>query len=301
VSIPDKYKPNLAAPLTKPALIKFPVYCSPKIDGIRCTVFDGVAYSRSMKPIPNESVQAWAREYMFYLHLLDGELVVGSPTDPNCMQNSTSGVMRIKGEPEFSFHVFDYVDQGPTYERRLRDLMEHIPEIPGGRALLVPQVMAGGIAEMDHHEASFLAQGYEGMMIRDPRGTYKYGRSTEREGGLVKVKRFVDAEAVVVGFVEEMENTNEAKRDALGNTERSTAKAGLVGKGTLGALVVRDEQGREFNIGSGFNAMQRRALWKVRETLPGQYVTYKYFAHGIVDVPRHPVFKAFRSTEDMST
>jgi DNA ligase-1 len=297
MGIPTGFKPNLAATLTKPELIKYPVYCSPKIDGIRCVVFDGVAYSRSLKPIPNEFVQAWAKENAFCLHLLDGELVVGSPTDPNCMQNSTSGVMRIKGEPDFSFHVFDYVDQGPTYERRLADLLDHIPEIPGGRVRLVNQHMAHGLPDLDR-ESDFLEQGYEGMMIRDPRGTYKFGRSTEREGGLVKVKRFTDAEAVVVGYVEEMHNGNEAKRDALGNTERSTEKAGLVGKGTLGALVVRDAQGRVFNIGTGFTAVQRADLWLRQPDYLGSLVTFKYFDHGIKESPRHPVFKSFRAKED---
>ena len=31
--------------------VKFPVYVSTKLDGIRCLIIDGVAYSRSLKPI----------------------------------------------------------------------------------------------------------------------------------------------------------------------------------------------------------------------------------------------------------
>jgi DNA ligase-1 len=299
MGIPTGFKPNLAATLTKPELIKYPVYCSPKIDGIRCVVFDGVAYSRSLKPIPNEFVQAWAKENAFYLHLLDGELLVGSPTDPNCMQNSTSGVMRIKGEPDFSFHVFDYVDQGPTYEKRLSDLLEHIPEIPCERVTDVPQYRVHDAEALDFWEAHFLMLGYEGMMIRRPGSKYKFGRSTEREGGLVKVKRFTDAEAEVIGFVEEMHNGNEAKKDALGNTERSTEKAGLVGKGTLGALVVQGiPHPHKFNIGTGFTAAQRADFWERRERLLGELVTFKYFDHGIKESPRHPVFKSFRAKED---
>jgi DNA ligase-1 len=225
-------------------------------------------------------------------------------------------VMAKKGEPDFTFHVFDYVDPSVSefiydertviVEGRVSTFYARYPEID---IRMVPQHSCMHMDDLNTLEAQFLAEGYEGLMIRSGDAEYKYGRSTEREGGLVKVKRFVDAEAVVVGFVEEMENTNEAKRDALGNTERSTAKAGLVGKGTLGALVVRntcelDDRvpvGPEFNIGTGFTAAQRADLWQRREELLGQHVTYKYFAHGIVDVPRHPVYKAFRSPEDMST
>lgn len=300
MSIPTGFKPNLAATLTKPELIRYSVYCSPKIDGIRCVVFDGVAYSRSLKPIPNEFVQAWAKEYAFYLDLLDGELVVGSPTDPNCMQNSTSGVMRIKGEPAFSFHVFDCALESLVYESRLASLMEHIPEIPDERVQAVQQYLAHDAESLDYWEAQFLAQGYEGMMVRYPGSKYKYGRSTEREGGLVKVKRFTDAEAEVIGFVEEMHNGNEAKKDALGNTERSTEKAGLVGKGTLGALVVQGiPHPHKFNIGTGFTAIERAYIWAHREELLGSLVTFKYFDHGIKESPRHPVFVSFRAKEDM--
>jgi DNA ligase-1 len=299
--IPQGFKPNLAATLTKPELIKFPVYCSPKIDGIRCVVFGGVAYSRSLKPVPNKHVQAFFDRHADVLDGLDGELVVGSKTGPNCMQNSMA-VMRRDGDPNFCFYVFDVYDPRAEYEERLTILetaMQHFMS-DDHRINLVGQHLANNADDLATLEAQFLERGYEGLMIRRPDSLYKFGRSTEREGGLVKVKRFVDAEARVIGFVEEMENTNEAKRDALGNVDRSTAKAGLVGKGTLGALVVRDEQGREFNVGTGFKAIERAYMWEYRETLLGKHVTYKYFDHGIKEAPRHPVFKAFRAPEDMS-
>ena len=37
--------------------IKYPVLCSDKLDGIRCIILNGVAYSRSLKPIRNKYVQ----------------------------------------------------------------------------------------------------------------------------------------------------------------------------------------------------------------------------------------------------
>lgn len=296
--IPAGFKPNLAATLTKPELIKFPVWASPKIDGIRCVVFGGVAYSRSLKPIPNEFVQAWVRSNAKFLDGLDGELVVGDATDPNCMQNSMS-VMRKSGEPDFTFYVFDAVLPGCEFWERSDYVFDvACSKTRPERATPVPQHLVAAPDSLDALEAEWLAEGYEGMMIRDHCGMYKYGRSTEREGGLVKVKRFVDAEAAVIGFVEEMRNENEATKDALGRTERSTSKAGLVGKGTLGALVVRDELGRVFNIGTGFTAAQRASFWLDRESIAGAIVTFKHFDHGTVDAPRHPVFKSFRHIED---
>ncbi|KVR95825.1 ATP-dependent DNA ligase [Burkholderia vietnamiensis] len=301
--IPEEFRPNLAATLTKPELIKFPVYASPKIDGIRCVFFGGVAYSRSLKPIPNPNVQAYARAFSELLEGLDGEITVGSPTDPNCMQNSMA-VMSKTAKPEFTFHVFDTYWPGVDFSGRMLKVEQHIAEFyvryPEVDIRLVPQHYCVTHDELDSLESRFLADGYEGMMIRSHKGIYKCGRSTEREGGLVKVKRFVDAEAVVIGFEEEMHNGNECTRDALGRTERSSVASGLVGKGTLGALCCRSGEGVEFNIGTGFSADMRRDLWNTRDSLVGRFVTFKYFSHGVKEAPRHPVFKSFRAPEDMS-
>jgi DNA ligase-1 len=299
--IPIGFKPNLSATLTKPEAIEFPVYASPKIDGIRCTVFDGAAYSRSLKLIPNAAVQEWTKNHVSSMkYALDGELVVGEANAPDCMQKSME-VMRIKGEPNFTFHVFDLVDRLATYEQRLARLIDRFANWSQAfRVKLVPQYLASNHSDLDRYKAMFLEAGYEGMMIRRPYSLYKFGRSTERSGGLTKVKRFTDAEAEVIGFEEELHNANEPTKDALGRTERSTQLAGLTGKGTLGALRCRTAEGIEFNIGTGFTAAQRRDFWYIRAALLGQFVTFKYFAHGVKEAPRHPVWKSFRHTSDMS-
>ena len=53
---------------------------------------------------------------------------------------------------------------------------------------------------------------------------------------LLKVKRFYDAEAVILDTYEGMGNQNEAQRDALGRTKRSSARAGKVDRGELAAV-----------------------------------------------------------------
>lgn len=53
-------------------------------------------------------------------------------------------------------------------------------------------------------------------MVRSLAGKYKQGRSTEKEGILGKLKRFVDAEFEVVSYTERMHNGNAPTKDALG-------------------------------------------------------------------------------------
>ena len=52
-----RFKPMLAGKADLDN-IKFPVMASPKLDGVRVIVHDGVVYSRNFKRIPNDHVQA---------------------------------------------------------------------------------------------------------------------------------------------------------------------------------------------------------------------------------------------------
>lgn len=153
-------------------------------------------------------------------------------------------------------------------------------------------------------EDAALNEGFEGLILRDLGGVYKYGRSTVKERGMLKFKRFMDAEARVVDFEEEMHNSNEAETNELGRTKRSTHKAGLTGKGTMGALVVEgvngDFKGVQFKIGTGFTAEDRKRWWLARKALTGTVVKYKYFPIGVKDKPRHPVFLGLRDKKDLS-
>lgn len=115
----------------------------------------------------------------------------------------------------------------------------------------------------------------------------------------MKVKRFEDTELEVVGVVELNHNDNEAVTNELGHTQRSTAKAGLRPAGVLGALVCK-WQDTTVEVGTGFTAAQREELWLAGPSyLIGRLAKVKYFAHGMVDKPRHPVFLGFRSTDDL--
>lgn len=324
----DIFKPNLAGTPNSMADIKFPVLVSPKIDGIRAMIHDRVM-SRSMKEIPNQYVQQVLRSSgICDLRGLDGELVVGSPTDPNCMQNTTSGVMAIGKVPDFKYYVFDKFDHPGGFLRRLDQAARVIErarndwlQIATANRLdglpliecpihLVEHKLVETMEEFDACEAEYLALGYEGMMARRPDGLYKQGRSTVKEGGLLKVKRFVDGEAIIVGFEEEMKNNNAATKNELGRTKRSSAAAGKVGKGVLGAFVckrvtvsnkgVLQISDNTFNIGTGMDTKFRAWAWANRSKLLNQVLTYKSFPVGVKDAPRHPVFKSLREKWDIS-
>lgn len=124
-------------------------------------------------------------------------------------------------------------------------------------------------------------------MLRYPNAPYKNGRSTVKEGALLKLKRFKDSEAVILGMELLLRNHNEVTKNALGLTERSSHKDNMVADDLLGSMNVKDYYtGIEFSIGSGFNEEQRRDFWNRRDELIGSIVKYKSFAIGVKDKPR---------------
>lgn len=287
-------KPMLAAPA--PDRLVFPALASPKLDGVRCLVLHGVAVGRSLKAIPNKHVQKLFGRPEF--EGLDGELIVGDPTAPNAFNVTSSGVMSVDGEPDVKFYVFDDFHETGGFQRRLHTAHRRIKKHQ--RCVAVPHVPVNDDAELAEFEQKMLGFGYEGVMLRHFSGPYKHGRSTAREGYLLKLKRFEDGEAAIAGFAELMHNGNEAKTNELGQKERSSHKAGKVGMNCLGAITVQDlKTGIEFDIGTGFTQADREKLWAVRKDLVGAVVKYKSQPTGAKDKPRFPVFLGFRDAVDM--
>lgn len=287
------FKPMLAGKVGD--TINFPVLASPKLDGVRCIVIDGVAMSRSLKPIPNVYVQKQIGKVKY--NGLDGELLVGDPGAADVYRKTVSAVMSEDGEPDFSFWIFDTFLSSKGFSERYESITKHLND---GVVRLVKHKMIYTSDALDEYEAAMLDKGMEGVMIRNPSGPYKYGRSTTNEGTLLKLKRFEDSEATILDVQELLHNDNEAKKNALGHTERSSHKGNMIGMNTLGALLVMDIKSKvEFAIGTGYDAATRQELWDNRKNLKGKIVKYKYFASGSKDKPRFPVFIGFRDKRDM--
>lgn len=280
--------------------LQFPYMVTLKLDGHRCIIKDGVALTSALKPFPNKYIQDYFSSGQF--NGMDGELVVGPPTDPDVFRRTSSGVRRVDGEPDFTFWVFDLWDVSGPASHRYKRLCEH-----NGRRTERVQVLTALTAytpeQLFEFEEAAIKAGHEGVMLRHPESPYKFGRASVTENYLLKLKRFADAEAEIVGFVEQMHNTNEATTNALGRTQRSSAKAGKVGKGTLGTLQARVLNGRyagvEFEVGTGLDDTQRRIIWEAQDYYRGRVLTFKYQDVGGYDKPRIPVFKGFRDRSEV--
>lgn len=289
-------KPMLAVSLTDFNQLKYPVLATPKLDGIRCLKIDGQALSRKLKPIPNNYIRRWIETYC--PDGFDGEIMCTGKT----FNETQSLVMTEEGEPDFQYWVFDYVTTilEKSYECRMDDLQRKCNKNKNNTKIvyLFPKII-NNLDQLNHQIKLDKIDGYEGTMIRSPNSPYKCGRSTLKEGYLLKIKQFTDAEAEVVGFAEKMKNNNKLERDELGYAKRSSHKENKIPDGTLGKLLVRDlKSGLEFGIGTGYNDQLRLEIWNNQDKYIGKFVTYTYQPSGMKDLPRFPVFKGFRSKND---
>lgn len=291
-----KFKPLLAAAIEDTSTLRLPMLASPKLDGIRCIVMDGVGYSRSLKPIPNAYVQSFFASGDY--DGLDGELIVGEPTSPSCYRDTNSGVLSRDGEPDFRFYVFDRIDMPDCgFEDRFEQGLGEL--FPMRRLVVVPHAKVHDENDLLAFETEWLEAGYEGVMLRSLNGPYKNGRSTLKEGTLLKLKRFADAEFEVVGFEELLHNENEATTDELGYTKRSSHAENKIGGNVLGALVLRHPEAGEFRCGTGFTAEMRAEIWTNRDAHLGRLAKIKHFEIGVKTLPRFPVFLGWREEIDL--
>lgn len=277
--------------------IRYPVLATPKLDGIRCLTVGRRALTRALKDQPNQYV----RDKISALpDGLDGELIVLGKT----FNEIQSLIMTRSGTPDFHFFVFDYVkdDLLKPYDQRIEDLKALSPELPMYCQLVLP-IMIHNDEDLMAYEAKCLTQGFEGVMIRTVDSPYKCNRSTLKEGYLIAIKRFVDSEAIIIGFEEKLHNNNPAQTNELGRTKRSSHQENLVPAGTTGVILAKDiTDGTEIRIGTGIglNDELKLDMWTNKDKYIGKIITYSYQEHGMKDKPRIPSFKGFRSAEDMS-
>jgi DNA ligase 1 len=293
------FKPMLA-PHEIPEINKivYPVLASTKLDGIRAVKKTSALLSRNLKPIPNLYVQGL---FAALPEGLDGELIFGKPnTDP--YRRTVSAVMSEDGTPDVTYYVFDNFLNMNGFADRYNTVKALIAKAKFPNVVLVEQQLCSCAADLEYFEEKCVDQGYEGVMVRSMNGPYKQGRATVKQGYLLKIKRFLDSEAVILGFEERMHNANEAKTNALGHTERSSSKAGKVGRDDLGKFNVRDlKTGVEFDcgVGQGLDDTLRTEIWEHQKKYLGKIIKYKYFPIGSKDKPRFPIFLGFRDKRDM--
>lgn len=298
------FKPLLAPgedPLSYPDFfekLEYPLLCSPKLDGIRCIVKSSRAMSRSFKMLPSYQVQ----EEFSKFENFDGELIEGNSTDFDVYNRTQSHVMSENKPGNLTYFVFDHCASEwlntPFFER-LEHTERLVKEANNPNVVFLEHSVIYNHDELLQYEAETLSKGYEGVMMRRPVGYYKCGRATFREGIIYKLKRFKDAEGLLLDILPMMINNNPLETDELGYAKRSSSKAGLE-EGDIAGKYIVFYNGMELEVAPGsFNHDQRRDMLKNKDKFIGSHIKFRFFNHGIKDKPRHPRATGMRTSIDL--
>lgn len=314
---------NLKPQLAEDALlgkVRFPAVAQPKIDGVRGLNLTGTFTGRSMDPFEGFGITEYFSHKDF--RGLDGEMTLGPK--PNCTDrlcSKTTGAMgRFKGVTEMAdlyWWVFDYITDataGLPYIQRYDLLRERIIKLQHPRLCLVPMVRLTDADHMKALIAAYAEEGFEGTIIRSPDAPYKEGRATQKGQQLWRVKPWADAEILVTGITEGEMNGNEAKKNTLGRTERSSAKAGMVPNGQVGSIqgtLLQDvystvtglllfPRGLPINVGPGeMTEVEAIHFFRHPAEIVGHIVKFKHMEHGVKDKPRMATYRSHRLAQDM--
>ena len=164
---------------------------------------------------------------------------------------------------QVSYHVFDLPASKQVFSARLQRLRQLIPA-QHPRLKLVPQWQVSSHQALQRQLDEIVAQGGEGLILHRADSHYRAGRN----GDFLKLKPVYDAEATVIGH--------------------HPGKGKFAGM--LGSLRVRDQQGKEFSIGTGFSTAERKQPPAI-----GTVVSYRYRGHTVSGQPRHASFLRVRA------
>jgi ATP-dependent DNA ligase len=253
--------------------ISFPCFVQRKLDGVRCVGIPGKGlFSRNKKTYPHMEhiVQEVSR-----LHpglILDGELY----SDTLTFQEIVGLVKRETLQPgdeekqkQIKFHVYDLVSSQP-YSLRMANLSLLFRRHRFRYLVPVPTEPCENEEEMKEKHAHYVADGYEGIMLRNRDGSYKGVRSVE----LQKYKEFLDGEYEVVGWEE--------------------------GQGLEEGCVIwlcQTVAGKRFSCRPRGSREERQALFQVGSRYVGKYLTVRYQEETDEGLPRFPVGISFRDFE----
>lgn len=278
--------------------VTWPKLASIKYDGIRLSTQEGRTWTTSLKEIPNKFVQAVLADPAY--RDLDGELIVGEPNDPEVYRNTYSGVMTVEGEPDFRFFAFDEMTGFPVaFEKRLEKLRQRNL---GERVVVVEQDLVYSMENLAATYEKRIDQGFEGLVVRNPKSYYKYGRCSALSQDCIKMKPYRDDEAIVLGVYEAMENQNESFINERGYTERSSHQENKVGKGMIGGFNARDVKTNvEFRVSAGaLTHKEREEIYKNPRPWINSIIVYRHLTIGVKNKPRHGRYMRKRSPLDMS-
>lgn len=262
----DKIMPMLAQDYTKYShKLTFPLYCQPKLDGIRAIYRNNKIFSRQNKEFL--SVKHIIEELQNCSYILDGELY----NDNIDFSNLVSAVKTQELNKNIYYYVFDLIDEHLTFEERYNKLKNYINTNNFIYIKLVPIELIEKKEDINDYHEKFISQNYEGIILRNKLGKYKLNY---RSSDLQKYKLFEDKEFKIVGY---SEGTG-------------------IDKGTVIWKAITENQKCFYAKPIG-TLSHRKKLFEYADLYINKYIKIKFQGYSNDGIPRFPVALEIRDYE----
>jgi DNA ligase-1 len=236
-------------------------WVSEKLDGIRA-YWNGAQFISRQGHIFN--APSWFTEG-FPNQPLDGELWINRAQ----FERVLSIVRKKKANDDewlkVAFMIFDLPSSLLNFSERIKLMKSMLEKSPSPYLKMIKQQSIQSHTELHLLLDKVIANGGEGLMLHKGSAFYQAKRSKD----LLKLKRHQDAEALVLKH--------------LPGKGRN--------RGRLGALLVKNNEGIVFKIGSGFSDLERENPPAI-----GAIITYKYIGKTKNNVPRFASFMRIRTS-----
>jgi DNA ligase 1 len=263
----ETYFPMLANELND-KLVKYPCYVQPKLDGIRCLIYekDGKIHFQSRNHSMFQDFPHLKNDITAILSRNPGLILDGELYNHDLTFQQITSIVRKKDHPDLSkieYHLYDLYIPDKTYQERYEMIRRFT--IPGKNVIPVATHTVNNRKELEAKHTEYVQDNYEGLMVRIPSGLY---RQQIRSKDLLKYKHFKDAEFKVIGVHE--------------------------GNGGIAVFNCITSNGRTFGVNMKCTKEEKQNYLTNFEEYNGKMLTVRYQEMTDDGVPRFPVGIAFR-------
>ncbi len=233
-------------------------YMSEKLDGIR-------AYWNGKEFISKNGNKIYAPDWFikdFPNFELDGELW-SKRDDFENIQNIVLDINPTSKWNEITYNIFEVPNTEGNFDKRLEKIKSWLDKNPNNFIKIIPQKICKNDSELNNYLKELIDKKAEGLIVKNPELDYFTGRSEN----ILKVKKFYDDEALVIGLNYSKDNK-------------------------FKSLKLKLENGVIFNLGGGFSDKQRENPPKI-----GDIVTFKYYDLTKNNKPKFASFLRVRKKE----
>ena len=242
--------------------LRFPVFCQPKIDGVRAYNNQGVLYTRNGKLFPNKRIREEFSKIIYDGYdgeIYDGESFITTSAKCRTLNGEAEGcVWNLFDRSSIALSTVNH-----SYRARFQE-----PHPVSNYVQIVQSTLISNLIELKEYFTYHSTE--EGIILRSTSACYKEGRSTMVDQSLMRWKKF-DRETATV--TEVLPRMNKYKQELP----------------EVGAFVCG-----EFKVSPGvLSREERKRLWELRNYVVGHVLIYKFADFGSKNKPRFPTFQGF--------